>query len=204
MASVSVARVYDSGPVTPVVLVGENLGVLVQGDYLFFHCAHVEGLPASRQLVQDLGAVANAASSAVTELTNFRAQSGNMLHLRLMSLDGCEFDLFHGRATGGRHTTFSTKARIWPQSNSDPWHSASTIFVIGSERSLWAAAYNNSGYNLGQTRIAAWGYRYVLDPFPGPVTAALRKYLARAQLNEAETALIRNIKATLVPGEGAE
>ena len=205
MASISVARVYDPGQIQPVVETGQNLGVLVQGDWLFFRVDHVEGLPASRQTTQDLGAVNDAASTGETEITVVRAQDGNLLHVRLFPMDDVELDVFHGRSTGGRHTTYSTKARISPASaNTDPHFSATTSFVFGKDRPMYINGYNETGYNLGQARVRFFGFRYRLDPLPPLLSAALRKHIRGIELEPGEIDLIRNLKVTLVPAEGRE
>ena len=206
MAVVHVARVYDPGPIQPVVEWMHNLGIYIQEDWLFFKCDHVEGLPPSRQLVQDMGAVANNASSAVTELTVARAQDGNLLHVRMKPLDPVEMDLFHGRSTGGRHTAFSAKARInLHTGNLDPSWATTTAFIFGNQRSMYASAINESGYNLAQTRLQLWGYRYRLAPLPATVSAALRKYVNQDELTDAEKEIVRKVnKVTLVPAQGRE
>ena len=205
MASISVARVYDPAMIQPVVETGQNLGVLVQGDWLFFRVDHVEGVPASRQTTQDLGSVNDASSSGETEITVVRAQDGNLLHVRMFPLDDVELDVFHGRSTGGRHTTYSTKARISAASgNADPYHAISTTFVFGKDRPMYINAYNETGYNLGQSRVRFFGYRYRLDPLPPLVGAALRKHIRGIELEPGEGDMIRNMKVTLVPAEGRE
>ena len=205
MASISVARVYDPAMIQPVVETGQNLGVLVQGDWLFFRVDHVEGVPASRQTTQDLGSVNDAASTGETEITVVRAQDGNLLHIRMFPLDDVELDVFHGRSTGGRHTTYSTKARISAASaNADPHFSISTTFVFGKDRPMYINAYNESGYALGQSRVRFFGYRYRLDPLPPLVGSALRKHIRGIELEPGEVDMIRNMKVTLVPAEGRE
>ena len=205
MASISVARVYDPAMIQPVVETGQNLGVLVQGDWLFFRVDHVEGVPASRQTTQDLGSVNDAASTGETEITVVRAQDGNLLHIRMFPLDAVELDVFHGRSTGGRHTTYSTKARISAASaNADPHFSISTTFVFGKDRPMYINAYNESGYALGQSRVRFFGYRYRLDPLPPLVGSALRKHIRGIELEPGEVDMIRNMKVTLVPAEGRE
>ena len=205
MASVTVARVFDPGMIQPVIETGQNLGVLVQGDWLFFRVDHVEGLPASRQTTQDLGSVSDAGSSGETEITVVRAQDGNLLHVRYFPLDEVELDVFHGRSTGGRHTTYSTKARVSPaSSNADPYHTTTTTFVFGKDRPMYINAYNETGYALGQARVRFYGYRYRLDPLQPLVSSALRKHIRGIELEPGETDMIRNMKVTLVPAEGRE
>ena len=205
MASISVARVYDPQQIQPVVETGQNLGVLVQGDWLFFRVDHVEAVPASRQTTQDLGSVSDASSSGETEITVVRAQDGNLLHIRMFPLDDVELDVFHGRSTGGRHTTYSTKARISPATaNTDNFHSLSTAFIFGKDRPMYINAYNETGYALAQSRVRFFGYRYRLDPLPPLVGAALRKHIRGIELEPGEIDMIKNLKVTLVPAEGRE
>ena len=206
MAVVHMARVYDPGPIQPVVEWMHNIGVYIQEDWLFFKVDHVEGLPPSRQLVQDLGAVTNNASSGETEITNLRAQDGNLLHIRCKPLDPVEIDLFHGRSTGGRHTTYTTKARVnLHTANTDPDCASTTMFVFGNQRSMYANAYNESGYNLAQSRIQFWGYRYRLAPLGTGVSAALRKYVSGGAISDEEKEMIRTVgKVTLLPAQGRE
>tara|TARA_Y100000310_G_C20527844_1_gene736959 strand:- start:137 stop:766 length:630 start_codon:yes stop_codon:yes gene_type:complete len=209
MAVIHIARVYDPGIIQPVAEWGHNIGVFLQDDWLFFRVDHVEGLPASRQLTQDLGSVNNNANSGETEITVARAQDGNLLHVRCLPLDNVEIDVFHGRSTGGRHTTYSAKARIYPQLiNVDPFAASSTLFVFGNQRPIYAVAYNESGYNLAQSRVKFWGYRYRLDPLPGSVTHALRKSISGIAMEKSEEEMLHPRgpygKVTLIPAQGRE
>lgn len=193
---------YHYGPIEPVVLVGENIGIFTQGDYLFARVVHIEAIPASRQVTQDLGAVNNAASSGPTEITIARAQDGNLLHMRMMPLDPVEVQLFQQRAMS-RHTVYTATSRVNLSSGrQDPFWSHTTYFVLGNQKSLYGDAFNNSGYNLTAARLRFWGFRYKLDPLPNTVQAVMKKLAAGRAISPQEQAM--TVRATLIPAEGQE
>lgn len=193
---------YHSGPIEPIVMVGENIGIFTQGDYLFARVVHIEPLPPSRQLTQDLGAINTGASSGVTELTVARAQDGNLLHVRMMPLDPIEVQVYQQRATS-RHTVFSAASRVNLSSGKlDPYWASSTYFVLGNQKSLYGDISNVSGYNLTLTRVRFWGFRYKLDPLPAAVQSVMRKLASGRALTPQEGGLV--VRATLVPAEGQE
>lgn len=204
MATVTVAAPYTPGPIEPIVMVGENVGVWTQQTYLFFKVVHIEAIPASRQLIQDLGSVADAGSIASTEITVARAQDGNLLHVRVLPLDEAEITVFEQRATA-RNTVYSAQARLTYWNNLDPYLAQNTYFVLGKEKTIYMAANNVRGYALSQCRIQFTGYRYVLSPLPALHSSALRKTLQGIELEAEEGELIkRGLRATVVPAEGRE
>lgn len=195
------APAYNPGPIQPVCLVGENIGVWTQADYWFFKVLHIEALPASRTMQQDIGAVTSATSSNITEITVARAQDGNLLHVRAAPLDPVELTVYQQRATG-RHTAFSATGVISVSTgNRDPHYASSTYFILGKEKSIWVQVANNTGYNLAQSRVRFWGFRYVIDPLPTSDINLLRKIMAgNATLEEKRAAP----GATIVSAEGRE
>jgi hypothetical protein len=203
MAVIQVAPPFSSGALEPVVLVGENIGVWTQQTYKFFKVVFIESVPPSRQLIQDLGAVADAANSGQTEFTVSQAQDGSLLQVRLLPLDKVEIEIAQQRATV-LHTTDTQTARpgYWAY-GLDPNGGMMTHWVLGSEKNMYINAYNVSGYALAQTRVLAWGFRYILNSLPDIQTAALLKYVLGGDLaDEERTMLQRGLHATLVAAEG--
>ena len=165
MAAISVARVFDPGPILPVVEADQGIGVWVANAWLFFYVSHVESVPSSRMTQQDFGAITTGSSVTSTRVTVTDVPDGTLGHFRCAPVDPVEVKFASGSGTGTRHVLHSATARVTRSTaNSDPHLSATTTFVWGNLQSIYAEVYNNSGYNLAQSRVRWWGYMYRTRP----------------------------------------
>lgn len=204
MATISTFSTYTPGPIAPVVKAGQNLGILTQGVYRFFRVLFIEGVPPSPETTQDLGAVTAGSASASTEITVVQAQEGNIIQCRMAPVDDFEAQVSQVRATG-RFSTFTQQARITPYiAGYDPHFATTTTFVLGNTRSLFVTAHNNTDFNLAQTRLRFWGYRYVLDRLRTDQEVALQKVVLNEDMSPEEKDLVKTLRVTLVPAEGRE
>lgn len=204
LATINTFSTYTPGPIAPVVKAGQNLGILTQGVYRFFRVLFIEGIPPSPETTQNLGAVTAAAASAATEITVVQAQEGNLIQARMAPMDDFEAQVSQVRAAG-RFSTFTQQARVTPYiAGVDPHYATTTTFILGNTRSLFITAHNNTDYNLAQTRIRFWGYRYVLDRLTTAQEVALQKTVLNMDMTPEEAALVSKLRVTLVPAEGRE
>ncbi len=204
MATISTFSTYTPGPIAPVVKAGQNLGILTQGVYRFFRVLFIEGVPPSPETTQDLGAVTAGAASAATEITVIQAQEGNLIQARMAPIDDFEAQVSQVRATG-RFSTFTQQIRITPYVGGyDPYFATTTTFTLGNTRSLFITAHNNTDFNLVQTRLRFWGYRYVLDRLTTGQEVALQKVVLNQQMEPEEASLVAKLRVTLIPAEGRE
>ena len=193
---------YAPGPIAPVAPVGGNIGVNTQNAWKFFRVVYTEGLPPGPQLVQDIGTVAANSVSAQTEITVMEGIEGGLLHGRMTALDDAEFEIAQVRATG-KFITNQQRARVTPAMMAlDPFCSLSTFFVLGAQKNLWVTAYNNTDYSITKTRLKFWGFRYILDRINPDQERVLVKAILNQAMNNDEKALLKTLRATIVPAEG--
>ena len=201
---------YSSGPILPVVKIGQNLGVFTQSTYRFYRVLHIEPFPATRQTTFDFGAVNTAASSTQQEVTVINAMEGSLQHVRCFVLDDIELEIAQIRASG-RFLANTVQARItlYTQAH-DPYLATTTLFVLGKDKPVFGIATNRTGYNLLQSRVVFFGFRYILDR----LNPLQEKALQALTLNTAgelpdtdegvrmKTMLAKGLTATIVPAEG--
>lgn len=197
---------YFPGPITPVVNIGQNLGVYIQGAYNFFRVLFVEGLPPGRQTIQDFGAVNAATTGTTAEVTVINAQEGSLVHVRAAPLDDFEAQFSQQRATG-RFATESQQIRVRAGIyHLDPYGATTTLFVLGNSRQVYCTPTNNTAYNLAQTRCQFWGFRYVLDRLTKDQEHILQFAVTNKEgaLRQEERDALKFLHATIVPAEGRE
>ena len=151
---------YKAGAIEPIVMPGETVGVWVNKVYNFFKVLYIEGIPRSEPLEVDLGAVAAGGQSAVTQLTLLEMPDVEFGQFRAQVLDDVSSILFQGRADQ-RHKLF-TRVATYTRLNNDPdGHEGE--FYVHEDNWAFMQAQNQTGYALAQTRVAFWGFRYVLE-----------------------------------------
>lgn len=171
-----VSGIYDSGPISPVCKIHENLGILTEGKYQHFNVTFIEGVPRSRPMMFDIVALSGAANiGAYTQLASQLVlaiqPSGSdkvkeFLHLRWEPIDDVEGQLFElaGHARFSPRGAQATVTRF--SREMDPFLAATTFFVIGQNKDAQIGAFNPNGVALPRARFVAWGYRYLLEPLP--------------------------------------
>ena len=166
--------IYDSGPISPIVKIYENLGILTEGAYRYFNVYYIEPLPRSRPLMVDMVALNNVANiGAYTQLNAqliLAIQPGGsdkmkeFLHLRWEPIDDVEGFLFE-LSNQGRFSARGVQASVTRFSrDQDPWLAATTFFVIGVNKDAQIAAFNPNAVALPRARFVFWGDRYLLTP----------------------------------------
>ncbi len=183
-----ISGIYDNGPITPVLKIMENIGVLTGGAYHFFQVKFIEPLPRSSPLVADMVQIVQGAAgpgiAALGQLNqalvpflriNRGIKVAELLHMRLEPIDDVEILLWE-TASIGRFATNFLRARINRfTAFRDPYLASTTFFVMGQDNDINIQVQNPNPLVMPQARIAFWGYRYVtgeeLEGKPqGPVT----------------------------------
>jgi len=159
MAGLPQLYIYKAGPVEPVVLPGETVGLYVNKQWQFAQVEYIEPIPRSDPHVVDFGALAAAATSALTQLTLIEMASNEFGQWRMEALDDIEMTLWQGRSDGrlrskNRMATVSRFTSLRDEDNS-------VEFFVFEDQHAWGQALNPTGYALTQGRVAFWGYRYV-------------------------------------------
>lgn len=153
---------YKAGPIEQIVLPGEIVGIWVNKVYEFYRVLYVEGVPRSDPVTQNLGAIAAAATTAVTQSTLLQMPDLEFAQLRMEVLDDIEVIVYQGRADQ-RHKLFTRVAtlnRFLPLF--DPCAHITEMYEF-EDNYLFLQAANRTSYALAQARVVFWGYRYVLE-----------------------------------------
>lgn len=186
-----ISGIYDNGPISPIVKIHENLGILTEGAYRYFNVHYMEGLPRSRPLIIDMVGLNNAANIGAYAQLNAQLVTAirpggsdkmkEFLHLRWEPLDDVEGFLFE-LSNQGRYSAAGVFASVTRFSSyRDPFLAATTFFVIGVNKDAMIAAYNPNGVALLRARFVFQGYRYLVTPLDAkpavatelPATAAV-------------------------------
>lgn len=160
------ARYYAKpGPIAPLALVDERIGIWVSTQWECYRVSHYEQIPKSRQFIQDFGALAAAAwTNPVSTITIL--QQGltppEAFQLRFYPLDDIEVLFAIGQADVRFKTSQMTARADITTMQVDP-DLASTEVVVLTNGFPFLNIYNPTGYALGQTRVVFFGYRYALD-----------------------------------------
>ena len=152
------------GPIEKIALPDQTICVWVPTLWVAYRVAYVEPLPRSAQLVFNQGAVAAGGGSGDVQLLNLELSDTppGLAQLRFYPLDDIRVTLKRGVGD----TRFKT-LRVVAEADRftrliDPCLHT-TEFVILSVDEPYLNVTNPTDYNLAQTRVAFFGYRFVLD-----------------------------------------
>lgn len=154
---------YKGGPVEPVVMPGETVGVWVNKVFEFFKIEYIEGLTRSDPIEVDLGAIAAGIASAITQLTVLEMPDKEFAQYRAEVIDDVSVVLYQGRADQ-RHKLMNTVASFNRFTGLHDRCAHTTEFYVHEDNFAFIQATNQTDYALTQSRVVFWGFRYVLDP----------------------------------------
>jgi len=156
---------YRAGPIEQVNMPGETVGLWINKVYEFYKVLFIEGIMRSDPVTLDLGALAAAAISAVTQATLLQMPDLEFVQLRLEVLDDIEVIIYQGRADQ-RHKLQNVVATLSRFNREfDPCAHQTEMFEF-EDNFIFLQATNQTGYALTQARVVFWGYRYVLEALP--------------------------------------
>lgn len=155
---------YKSGPIEPVILPGETVGIWTKGTTEFHTVLWYEGIPRSDPLVVDLLALAAAAQSTLTQLLALEMPNNEFGQFRAIAIDDARFSMWQGRSDGRARLNTRVGAIDRFTNLFDPC-GHQTEFYVFENNYMYSQALNTTGYALATSRIAFYGFRYVLqDP----------------------------------------
>jgi len=152
------------GPIKPVGLPGHNLAIWSAPKWSCFKIAYLEPLPQSAPLVFDMGAIVSGAISGDISLAALALSETppEMAQLRCYALDDIEATVKRGAADVRFKTRgiIATVTRFTRQI--DPCGHTTEIIVLKTANP-YISARNPTRYNLAQSRLAFYGFRFILD-----------------------------------------
>lgn len=157
---------HRPGPISPILKPGENVAFLMQGSWNFYQVLMHEPLQMGNAILQDIGAIAAGAASAITQSTGVRADTNRLLQVRFAVLDDIRVAVFQAQASAkfanlAGHTQISLMS-----AQMDPDAALTETFAFEDTHRPWFQVTNPTGVNVAQSRIIAWGIQYILDPLP--------------------------------------
>lgn len=169
----SVANIYDSGPISPIAKIGENLAIWRDMAWYAYKIQWYEGIPRSSPFVIDLVAasaatnVAAGATTTKTILTALACYPNELLHLRWEPIDDIEGMMWE-LSNQARYATKGAQARVSKFTRKqDPNLSSTTFWIFDQNRDPSFSAFNPWSIAQSTARVAFWGYRYILQPMTG-------------------------------------
>jgi hypothetical protein len=161
-------RYYSKpGPIAPLALVDEWLGIWLMTQWQCYKVTHYEPIPRSRQFIQDFGGVAAGAWAATAPITTAailqqRQTPPEAFQLRFYPLDDIEVLFYIGNADTRFMTARQTARADVFTMQVDPFlHSTEVVVLTNSNPFL--NIFNPTAVALVQSRVQFFGYRYALD-----------------------------------------
>lgn len=154
-----------SGPMAPLALVDEWLGIWLLTEWLCYKVTHYEKLPKSRQFTQDFGAVAAGATIApatTIAVLQQRLTPPEAIQMRFYPLDDIEVLFAIGNADVRFKTSKVTARADITTMQVDP-DLCSTEVVVLTNSVPFLSIVNPTGYALAQSRVVFQSIRYALD-----------------------------------------
>jgi len=168
--------IYDSGPISPIAKIKENLSIWTRGKWEHFKIDYIEPIPRSSPTVVEMvtaAAVTIAANGTIAKQAVAILQLNELefLHLRWEPIDDMEGVLWE-LPSNARFATRSVHARVTPfTSIRDPNLASTTFFILGKDRNMNLEVRNPNPVALPHARFVFFGYRYMLEEIPEPTVS---------------------------------
>jgi len=162
MPTLPMTHTYRKGEIEQIVLPNEIVGIWVNKLYEFYKVQYIETITRSSPVSIDLGALAAAGASNVTQVTLLQMPDLEFAQFRMEVLDDVEIIVSQGRADQ-RHklqqvvATLGRMNPLW-----DPDAHLTELYEF-EDNYIFLQANNQTSYALAQARVAFWGFRYVLE-----------------------------------------
>ena len=161
-------RPFRAGPIEPIVEVGQRVLVIDRESYKLFMVAFIEPIPVSGPIILNGGAIAAGGVSAVTSTQNVLDQNyGQFGQLRAKVLDDVAVTILQPQALA-RFTMKNVNAVITPFTALNDPDGHTTEFYVYQDDRVFCQFRNPHTVALAQSRIAFWGFKYVLAGPEGP------------------------------------
>lgn len=160
--------IYDTGPITPIAKIKENLSIWTVGKWAHYNIRNLEPLPRSSPMIAEMvtlsGATTILANGAIAKrlVAILRPRELEFLHLRWEPIDDVEGVLWEQAGTA-RFVTASVHARVTRFTAArDPYLSTTTFWILGRQRDMNLEVRNPNPVALPLARFIFFGYRYML------------------------------------------
>lgn len=147
----------------PMADVGKAVMVWSQGAWYPFRVLRRTALPRSTPMRNDFGAINANANAAKTSIANFQLYNNQLAQFRCQPIDPVEIELYQ-LAGNPQWTVRSVLARVDRLTEArDPYMESSEHAFIGFNGSPAYTIYNTQGFNLAQSVVEFWGYRFDVE-----------------------------------------
>lgn len=153
---------FKPGPIETIVLPDQMVGIWVNKVYKFYRVTYIEGIPRSDPLEMDFGALAALGLTAVTQLTLLEMPDNEFGQFRGFVIDDIAASLWQGRADG-RYSTANRNGRLTRYTDMRDPCGHTTEFYVHENDFAFMQVLNPTDYALAQSRVAFYGFRYVLE-----------------------------------------
>jgi len=161
--------IYDSGVITPVVKIRENVSIFTVGQWSHYKVEYIEGLPRSSTMTVEMvtlsGAATIAANGTIAKqvIAFLQLADLELVHLRWEPIDDMEGILWE-QSSQGRFAARAVHARVdMLTSTRDPNLATTTFFILGKNRDMNLEVRNPAPVARALARFVFFGYRYVLS-----------------------------------------
>jgi len=160
--------IYGAGPIEPVARIKDWVEVWSQGAWTRYQVEYIEPLPRSQQLVQDFGAVAANGSVVTTLVNNLRLDDNHLLQVRFAPLDDVECALWLQSGQARYYIKFVQDRVSLYTGILDPYWATTQFFILGKDRDPYIQVFRRGDYAATVSRVAFWGFRYILTGKQAP------------------------------------
>ena len=155
---------FKSGPIEPICLPGQIVGIWQKKNYVFGRVVYIEGIPPSDPIEVNLGAIAAGGTSAIVQTVALSLSDDEFGQFRCKVKDDICAMLWQARPDG-RYKLRNRNARVTRWTNEQDPCGHTTEFYVYEQDDAFHQALNPTAYNLTQARLVFWGFRYVIDHF---------------------------------------
>lgn len=153
---------FKPGPIERIVLPDQIVGVWVNKIYKFYRTVYIEGIPHSDPLEMDFGPLVAAATTGITQLTLLEMPDHEFGQFRGFVIDDIAASLWQGRSDG-RHVLMNRNGRLTRDTDRRDPCGHTTEFYVHENDFAFMDVLNPTAYDLTQTRVAFFGFRYVVE-----------------------------------------
>ena len=156
---------YKAGPIEPIVQIDEVVGVWVNKNYQFGLVTYIEGIPYSKAIEVDFGALAAGATGAIAQLTLIQMPDFEFGQFRGEVLDNFSALLSQGRGAQRFKTELNAATYTLEGARKDPCGHMGEFYVY-EDNNAFITPTNEMAYGLTQSRMIFWGFRFVVQNLP--------------------------------------
>lgn len=196
----SYVGVHAPGLIKPIARPGEKVLIYNSGKFNLYLVDFLEPMTLNGELVKNFGALAAGAQSAVTGLTDLDMNYGELGQYRFRITDDMQVTFYQPSSLARRVNMNNVMYMNSFTMLRDPDGASTETFIFEQNR-IYVQAMNPRSSTLAQSRLEAWGFRYVLSGAQGQRANAspLKPIKTFDTMYEA---VVSNERFTVVPVSG--